>query len=372
MFHLFSKTYIDIDAVIDNNENRIVISETCGFPMMEMLQPLYAGSNQSYGETFEDVVGEGKQFATFLDMMQFCYSLNQEGKKVVIYCDQTAYMKIISHYFKTIFVNIDAESAYRISKANFSKEIMVTHRSIVGMSGHYENWLPSLEVFTPLFNEVSVDDTQATIFLTNIGMQRSVEYLLASYIYNGSFKEELKNRIYLMINRHVEEVFDEVWRSIQINILKQSTQDKFNTGNYNIDNITDVLNDPIFATIKSINAWRAARGGSNPGRTPLDLSTFTDEEIALIIKQAKIAVLGSDTLEYPTIERKIFYIGILRNTELSDQELEDILDFELNPPDDQRFWPLKDEETINIFLADYVLEARKYERTSTLAPYLLK
>jgi hypothetical protein len=133
-----------------------------------------------------------------------------------------------------------------------------------------------------------------------------------------------------------------------------------------------VLNDPIFATIKSINAWRAARGGSNPGRTPLDLSTFTDEEIALIIKQAKIAVLGSDTLEYPTIERKIFYIGILRNTELSDQELEDILDFELNPPDDQRFWPLKDEETINIFLADYVLEARKYERTSTLAPYLLK
>ena len=372
MFHLFSKTYIDIDAVIDNNENRIVISETCGFPMMEMLQPLYAGSNQSYGETFEDVVGEGKQFATFLDMMQFCYSLNQEGKKIVIYCDQTAYMKIISHYFKTIFVNIDAESAYRISKANFSKELMVQHRSIVGMSGHYENWLPSVEVFTPLFNEVSVDNTQAAVFLTNIENQRSVEYLLASYVYNGSFKEELKNRVYLMLDRHVEELLKEAWRSIQLNILRKSTQEKYNTGSYTIDNITDVLTDPIFATIKNANAWRAIMGGNNPARQPLNLSQYSDEEIALIIKQTRLFCLGSETLEHPTIERKIFYIGILRNNELSDQELEDILDFELNPPDDQRFWPLKDEETINVFFADYVLEIRKYGNLESLAPYLLK
>jgi hypothetical protein len=372
MFHLFSKTYVEIDAVIDNNENRIVISETCGFPMLEMLKPMYSGISQSYGQSFEGVIGEGKQFATFLDMMQFCYSLNQEGKKIVIYCDQTSYIKVVSHYFKTIFVNINAESAYRISKANFSKELMVLHRSIAGMSGHYENWLPSVEVFTSLFNEVSVDNAQSEAFLNNIGNQRSVEYLLASYVYNGSVKNELKNRVYLMLSRHVEELLKEVWRSIQLNILRRSTQEKFNTGSYSIDNITDVLTDPIFETIRNANAWRVVMGGNNPARQPLNLSQYSNEEIALIIKQARLSYLGNETLEHPTIERKLFYIGILRNNEITDQELEDILDFELNPPDDQRFWPLKDEETINVFLADYVLEVRKYGNTDSLAPYLLR
>jgi hypothetical protein len=372
MFHLFSKTYIDIDAVIDNNENRIVISETCGFPMLEMLQPLYAGFSQSYGETFEDVIGEGKQFATFLDMMQFCYDINQEGKKIIIYCDQTSYMKIVSHYFKTIFVDINAESAYRICKANFSKDVLVTHRSIAGMSGHYQNWLPSLEVFTPIFNEAGINETQADAFLTNIGNQRSVEYLLASYVYNGSFKEELKNRVYLMLTRHIEEQLKEVWRSIQQNILRKHIQDRLSTKLYNIDNLTDLLDDPTFAILKSTNAWRAASGGVNPGRTPLDLSQYSDEEITLMIRQARLTFLGNETLEHPTIERVIFYIGILRNNQISDQELTDIINFELDPPDDQRFWSMKDDETINIFLADFVLETKKYGETSDLAPYLLK
>lgn len=372
MFHLFSKTYIEIDAVIDNNENRIVISETCGFPMMELLRPLYAGFSQSYGQTVEDVIGEGKQFATFLDMMEFCYEINQEGKKIIIYCDQQAYVKIISHFFKTVFVNIDAESAYRISKANFSKEILLTHRSIAGMSGHYENWLPSLEVFTSIFNEAIIDETQTAAFLINIQPQRSVEYLLASYVYNGSFKEELKNRIYLMINRHVEELLDGGWRSIQQNILRKHVQERFNTISYNIDNVTDMLNDPIFATLKNMNAWRAALGGVNSPRVPLDLSVLSDEEISTVISQLKMTLLGDDTISHPTIVRALYYIDILRNNQITDQELENIIAFELNPPDDGRFWSLKDEETINIFLADYILEARKYGTTSDLAPYLLK
>ena len=374
MFHLFSKTYVEIDAVIDNNENRIVISETCGFPMVEMLKPMYSGFSQSYGQTFEDVIGEGKQFATFLDMMQFCYDLNKnEDKKIIIFCDQTSYMKVISHYFKTIFVNIDAPSAYRISKANFSKDILVTHRQIVGMGGHYENWLPSSEVFAPVFDSAEVDATQASAFLTSIGLQRSLEYLLASYVYNGSFKEELKDKLYIMLGRHVEEVFKEGWRSIQMNILRKSVQERFGTHTYEIDNIVDVLDDPVFATLKSTNAWRAAAGGINSTvRTPLDLSKFSDTDIATIVSQIKKAILGSDTVDHPTIERKLFYISVLRNNQISDQELDAIIDFELTTSDDQRFWAVKDEETINIYLIDYVLEAKKYGGATGLAPYLLK
>jgi hypothetical protein len=306
-------------------------------------------------------------------MLQFCYDRNQnEGDKVILYCDQTAYLKIITYFYKSIFANITAEAAYKISKANFIKDYLVTHREIVGKTGEYEDWLPSLAEFTTVFDNTTVDPTQASTFLSNIGMERSLEYLLASYIYNESFKEEIKSVMHLMLYRHVEEAYKEGWRSILMNIVRKDVQTRFGTREYTIDNLAEVINDPIFDTLKSTNIWRATWGGTNPPRTPLDLTKYSDEEITLILTQVKNSVITAENISHPTIARLVFYTGILRNGEISDQELESIIAFELNPVDDLRFYGLKDEETINIFFVDYVLDVKKYGDPAELAPYLLR
>lgn len=373
MFHLFNKTYIDIDNVIDNNESRIVISEAYGLPFLELLKPMYSGLSITTGKTFEDLVGEDKEFPTFYDLIEFCINYNStSNQRLVLYCDKTAYIKIVSYFYKSIFVNIDAESAYRISKAALSKEILYTRRSIHGFSGQYQSWLFSLEDFSTVFNSITIDDSRCATFLSQLENYRSVEYLLASYLYNGSHKNELRYRVYQMILRAAEENLKEAWNSIRTNILRKQVQERFGTKEYNIDNVLDILTDPIFADLRSTNEWRAAFGGVNPERTPLNLIAYTDEQVANIIVQIKQAFLLTDDTDQPSIQRVIFYIGLIRNASLSDEELESLLDYEMDMKDDCRFWSMKDEENVNIFLADYFLDARKYNTTSSLAPYLLK
>jgi hypothetical protein len=375
MFHLFRKTYIEIDSFIDLNLDRIIISETNGYPVLEMLNSLYIGTAHAYGSAYEDVVGEGKQFSSFLDMMQFCFNQNEStDTKIIIYCDQTAYVRIISEWYKTIFVSIDAESAYIITKANFNKEVLITHRSIQGLADQYETFLPSLEVFQTTFDMITVDEVDSYSFVNGLGNNRSIEYLLASYLYNGSHKDELKYRLWDMLNRHVEEYFKEAWRSVQLNILKEGWQTLLGTSAYSLNNITDVLDDPVLEPLKRTNAWRAAAGGINTARTPLDLSSFTEEEITKIKELTHKTWLPSlpTTPVHPAFDRAHTYIDIVKSPGVTDEELLQIIDYELNPPDDLRFYSMKDEESVNVYFVDWILEARRLENIAILEPYVLK
>jgi hypothetical protein len=375
MFHLFRKTYIEVDSYIDPNVHRIVISETNGHPVLEMFSSLYVGTPLAFGVTYDDVVGEGKRFSTFLEMIQFCFNQNEStDQKIIIYCDPAAYVKVISLWFKTIFVNIDATAAYRIIQGNFSKEIMITHRTIQGLADQYGNFLPDLATFQTVFDNVSVDEVDAYSFINGLGNNRSIEYLLAAYIYDGSHKDELKFRLWSMVNRHVEEYFKEAWRSIQLNILKESWQSLLGTATYTIDNITEVLDDPALEPLKRTNAWRAASGGSNVARTPLDLSTFTEEELTQIKHLAHktyLHTLPTDPV-HPGFERKHVYIDMIKSPGLTDEELTQVLDYEINPPDDLRFYSMKDEESINVYFIDWILEARRTNNIAVLQSYMLK
>jgi hypothetical protein len=375
MFHLFRKTYIEVDSFVDPNVNRIVISETHGYPVLEMLSKIYLGTPIAFGLTYDDVVGEGKRFNTFLEMIQFCFNQNEStGKKIIIYCDPAAYIKVISLWYKSIFVNIDAVSAYRITRANFSKEIMITHRAIQGLENQYNNFLPDLATFQTVFDAVSVDDLNIDAFINGLGDNRSIEYLLAAYVYDGSHKDELKFRIWSMINRHVEEYLKEAWRSIQLNILKENWQSLLGTSTYTIDNITEVLDDPILEPLKRTNAWRAVSGGSNIARTPLDLSTFTEEELIHIKHLAHktyLHTLPTDPV-HPGFERKHVYIDMIKSPGLTDEELAQVIDYEINPPDDLRFYSMKDEESINVYFVDWILEMKRNNNVAMLQPYVLK
>jgi hypothetical protein len=340
-----------------------------------MFSSIHVGTLHAFGPTYNEIVGEGKQFSTFLEMIQFCFDQNEStDQKFIIYCDPAAYIKVISLWYKTMFVNIDAVSAYRITHANFSKEIMITHRTIQGLADQYVNFLPNLETFQLVFESVTVDDANAYAFINGLGNNRSIEYLLAAYIYDGSHKDELKFRLWSMINRHVEEYFKEAWRSIQLNILKESWQSLLGTLTYTIDNIVEVLDDPVLEPLKRTNAWRASSGGSNVARTSLDLSTFTEEELIQIKNLAHktyLHTLPTDPV-HPGFERKHVYLDMIKSPGLTDEELIQVLDYEINPPDDLRFYSMKDEETINVYFIDWILETRRNNNIAILQSYVLK
>lgn len=373
MIHLFSKTYLDLDSFIITDLDRIVISETNGYPMVQLLDDLSDGTLVTFGPTIEEVVGPEKRFSSMAEMLEFCYDHNEStDRKIIFNCDKVAFVKIAAYLFKLIFANIDADSAYRIIDAAFSRHILLGGRDILYAESKWLDSKPTKAEFVAAFNSTTVDVAAASL-LTKIKTKASVEYLLASYFYNGSYKDNLKPIVRLMMTRNAEEELKETWRSLQTNILRPSVQQAIGTQSYTIDNVTDMVNDPALAALKKTNAWRAANGVASP-REPLDLTTFTDAEITKLKEQVvwlRYFVFGFDDSS-PMHQRIRLYIDLLKKPQLTDADLDAVLNFEHVSQDDDRFWSLKDRDHINIFLIEHILEAKKSNNLSVLQPYLLK
>jgi hypothetical protein len=146
------------------------------------------------------------------------------------------------------------------------------------------------------------------------------------------------------------------------------------TSTYTIDNITEVLDDPVLEPLRRTSAAARALGGGNIARTSFDLSTFTEEELTQIKNLAHktyLHTLPTDPV-HPGFERKHVYIDMIKSPGLTDEELAQVIDYEANAPDDVRFYSMKDKESINVYFVDWILEIRRTNNIAMLQPYALK
>jgi len=372
MFHLFNKTYLHIDSFINTYEDRIVVSKENGYPMMEMLAKVYDGRLFSYGKTLEDVVGTDKFYPKISDFFQFCFDYNNAtDRKVVIYCDQEAFMKISALWFKTVFVDINSSSAYKILKSYFAKLILQGGRGEVKLNDQYREFLFSESEFKQVFDSVDIPTNDADELLNKMQGFRSLEFLVASYTFNGSHKDELKATSYKILTRFVEEFLIEGWRTIQENILKEDFQNEFNLSHYNLDNILEMVNDPQLHALKSTNAWRALGGVGDP-RSKLDMTKLTAPQVNLIKQQIAFMDAHVGTESHPNFTRAMKYIDICHRGFITDDELVEILDPKFHPIEDTRWWSIKDRENMNLYFMEMVFNEKLKNRTYSLSPYLLK
>lgn len=372
MFHLFNKTYLHIDSFINSYEDRIVVSQENGYPMMEMLAKVYSGRLFAYGLDLEEVVGADKVYPKISDLFQFCFDYNETtNRRVVIYCDRTAFMKISSLWFKTVFVNIDASSAYKILKSYFAKLILQGGRGEVNINDQYREFLFTELEFTQIFNATSISPSEVSELLPKMEGYRSLEFLVASYTFNGSHKDELKATSYKILSRFVEEFLIEAWRTIQENILKEDFQSEFSLRYYNLENILDMVNDPQLNALKSTNAWRAL-GGVGDTRKNLDMTVLNASQIALIKQQISFMDAHVGTESHPNFTRAMKYLDICHKGYLTDEELSQLLDPSFHPIEDTRWWSIKDRENMNLYFMEMVFNEKLKNRTYSLSPYLLK
>jgi hypothetical protein len=382
MLHLFNKTYLDIDAFIDMNENRVVLSELYGTPVWSVVEGTTAGELLAYGASpdalFED---EEQSVNSYADLFDMCYEKTQtDGRKVIIYADKDSYNSIASALFKTIFINIDVDSAYKIIQSTFARDIVLGGRETFLLEAQVVNAKPTAEEFATQFNAVSVDGSSAEVvaLFEKIKSSLSLEYNLASYFAQPeTYKDKLRPIMKNMINRFVEEATKEAYRAYCAAILNPTIRTRLGiTNNYTISNIEDVLNEPALAALKKTNTWRSAGGVGLPRET-LDLSTFTAEEITTIKEQCYVVkqFLNADfdvaTVEliYSRIQK---YIDLLADGVITDQDMIDIVDFDLGGPDDDRFWSFKDRAQINEYLIEEFLAMKGSDNLAGLTPYLLK
>jgi hypothetical protein len=376
MLHIGAKTYLQVDQLIDLRYDRIIISETHGVPVLQMLDAVSRGTLISYSQSVEDMIGADKPYADYEDFFRFVFNRNTNQISVMLYADATAFMKLASALFKIIFVNIDTSSAYRLLSAHFEKMLLIGPRMSREARVVFTNFRDLETEFNTIFESIAVDPTKSQALVDDYRDQLSVEYLLASYAYNGSQKSALKSAVNKMAGRAVEEQLKELLYVFYRNFLISDFQTKLGIGNYNVDNAGTVLDEPIIAPLIKANEWRSTTATITAPRPQFNLGTFTDQEIiGLITVCNKLveAFYGAALVETFAINSRLNYITYLRTGTLSDENLDNIINNEVNNMNfEERLWSLKDNDTVNIFFADYVLEQIRSSSVSNLAPYQIR
>lgn len=363
MFHLFKKTYLHIDGFINKDEDRIVISATQGFPLLSTASNLFVGRLFAHGTQMSNVVGPTQFFPSFKDLITFCFEYNQStDRKIVIYLDQQAWMEFTSKWFKTIFVNIDADSAYKIQLAYFNQLIMIGGRGEKYLSDQYREFLFSKSEFSEVFNNTTIDAAEKQEILSTISGFRSYEFLVGSYLYNGSHSEELKQVMFIFMNRWAEEHFKEVWRGIQESLLSPKIVELFRLRTYTLENMLEMVDDPALQTFRATNAWRELGGVANV-HEPMNITNFTPSQIEEL-KEGVRLLHGLTSFGNTAID-------IAHRGYILDSEVDSILDKELHSSEVWiKVWSLRDLENVRAHLIKYFIFNQ--DNDLAMAPFFLE
>lgn len=360
MLHLFKKTYIQIDSLIDVKNDRLIISKDVGMP---------DGSKVSIGEVLHHVdditkiVGKGKEYENIFFLFKAISQKNTiNDKPFVIYVDKQTFLTIMSTWFKAIFANINTVSSYKIIKAHFDREKLVGSLETKDFDA-FDTFQPSLQEWESVFGKTTVSESQAKDILTEVDYNLSIEFLLSSYVNNKTQKEKLKIAIQKLVKRQIEQTIIEAKYTTYRKLLRKGFATKLglklntfdNIDAYSVDPALKIVNDSSF--LKQIGTPKFGKSSN------IDLKSITDsdlDELDLFINKV-----------YPELEYKNYfqsYVKYVRKDEMTDSDLDTFI---LNESDaDEPFCSTIDLENINIYFIDFVLQ--NLQTPDNLKAYLIR
>jgi hypothetical protein len=344
MFHLFSKVYLASDSTINLNFDRVVISERYGIGMYEALDKVSYGELFAYGKTIDSVLGE-KTFGGFIESL--LEKINESDKKLVIYVDDNNLSKFISLWFKSIFVNPTAESSWKIIDAYVKKEKILKN-------WRYSSTSTDSDIFSGMTKdkfELDFSETE-THTIANITELLSFEFLVATYLANGENITPLKQSLSNILMRSVQEFIIEMKHTF----IK----------NYNKPNFPVMPVDVSY--FKESTLYTTESLGRVSSSSNLNILGASEEDILLFKEVArKILIEWDEYKETADMLKRIDYIDYVRQ-ELSDEQVDELIDIEKNSLCNNRIYSSADEEKINLYFLDFILNSN----TEDLSSYILK
>ena len=312
MLHLFKEIYADYDTNVNVKYYRVVISDANGYPVDSSLNPAIL---LHHARSFDDLIGDGKQFSTFSDFITFLSNKHDElGYVIQIYLDKPAFAKFTANWYKLLFVNCTAESAFNIVKSYQTKAFNATRTRNNSNNPH----LLTLSEFTSVFNLVTEDFSQMARFVVANTDKLSTELIVPAYYNNGSLGNILAERLRVSITNDLAAFFKEVRSDILNSALNPAFRQAIGSNLYTINNVEEMINDPaldIFFKIHDVVQTNAI--SPNP-----DWSSISINEI-----DAVIALLDHLTREIYRTDRVPFLhvVYLLKHLSLSDGDWLDII-----------------------------------------------
>lgn len=366
MFHLAHKLYLCHENTIDTNNDRVVISQENGYYMHEVIQKISNGTLFKCANSIEDLI-KGKDISDFFsELIDFCL---QRDRPLCIYTDKKTLAFIQLAWFNLIFKEPAFETCEMLYNSNVFKYDMF-YKGRFSLN-HGTNAKIDLALNTGTLKSIydkipHAANAKKRSFFTRYSKYVSVEYLLASYVHNGSMKKELKENIRRLFRKDIEKYIYELKEIFIIHFTTRIFKERLSLEKeYDIRNMQNIINDKskfaelfmsnrlFFTSGMDLPSSRANKNFRFDKITEQDVNNFKEFTVLSGTTWGEEAVyqfIKSDI-------NKLDFIDII-NGEFTDKRLEDLLNAESTYEHAAGSFFSIDLETVNNYLIGYILDAR--------------
>ena len=290
-----------------------------------------------HAKSIEEIL-ENQTFSSFIDDLNS--RIVDNDKKIIIYLDDDNFCKFMSIWFKSIFENPTSTSCWEIIYNYLLKERIVRNWEYSYVSSDFKVFSSvTEEKFSSYFSESN------SFEIKNIKSLLSFELLIASYLADGSNKSELKSSLFNILKRTLEELVLDMKKTYKKN-YKKSVFPNLNVDDNFFSNSSLYVSEPI-GKVGSSSLIDIVGASEN------DITTFKD--IA-----RKIIVEWEEFREDSSFVERIQFVDIIRR-DMSDEDLNNLIEYEKVSKNDIRIYSSTDEEKINYYFLDFILNSNPSE-----------
>jgi len=299
MFHLFKKVYLDFDNRISMSQDRIICSEQFGeLQDLSDLSKAFYGLKISSAKSFENLIGKDKPYNSFYDFLLSIDKFSTENDTAIyIYCDKISYYTFYFVWHKIILLNSDFSSIFDCLNSHMFRQIGFLNSSLsergVKSIKATDDWLITKDEAKIIWDSINLSEEEkisASEFIKQNIQNVGIEYLLASYLYEEKYGNELAISMSPLVKKDIEKVLYEIKELLMLSpfqpILAKVLQ--FKNGPYNFLNFQNVINDesPAVQILFRKDIWGENNASlfSPSSKGSINFSAFSNSDIELMKK----------------------------------------------------------------------------------------
>jgi hypothetical protein len=339
MLHLFKRVYLASDSQIDTNFNRVIISTRFAIPMLQALETIVGGELLMYSSSLPELYTK-ENLSGFAGLIT---KLNQysesSDKRIMVYVDDAAFTEFMCLWSKYIFQQPTAASSWLIVKKYIEKETRYQSWRMNTPGMLAENLFADISKDTYYSEFATAQTTPADSTYAEIKQHLSLEYLIASYLVNGSSIAELNYALKNIVMRGLQEWILEVKECVYKNAHKTSF-----TISYDIE---------LFKNSSLFTSPTIGRVGSTSN---IDIFGATQEDIDKFIAVSQAIQRDwegfKDDAPVSAVHTLFEYV---RKPTLTSTDIDYLINLEKFGKSNNRIYATADQEKINLYLLDYIL-----------------
>lgn len=391
MFHLFKRVYLELDDAIDLNVNRIVISKQNGVGLLQDLQAVVYAQLVDTAPTVNDMIGAGKKYENFLT---FLNTLNKKcddlGTTLVVYCDKEAFLQLTCTWLKVVLPNVTMDDAYGVVASNLFQTRMLGTSELTDFTRPYRSTMVdrfvSIQEFNQVYTSITIDASLYAGFVNLVRSGLSLEFILASYLSKGTYKEELKNIAHNQIKVGMQLFLYECKTFIIENLLNKQIIDQFSpTVEYTLGNLEQHVTDPAFDVWYEPSIWGVQSVAMPHTKSLIYFDRMTNSQVDKLVSHLAIWVeqfnTGCKPGTMPAGEEintwfadKVKTLNLCRQQTLSDTDLAELVKIQMGENCNKIEFTLfesVEQSKFSMYITEHIRQLYIAKKDSRLLPFAL-